>query len=140
MSRKKTWSNVPFTFSCELYCHNKKIYESVSDQEVDLGCDIPITEESDATFELVIEGTSSGYCDPGCTYGPPEKCYPPEGEDERTFDSIYVLRRRVLKIRLGRNDTQGVKTKIEYHVPCSHELPLFSQFREQIQNIEIGLE
>lgn len=30
----------------------------------------------DLTFD--IEGTLSPY-DPGCTYGPPESCYPPEG-------------------------------------------------------------
>ena len=123
-----TWSNIGFTFSAELYCYDGKIYDSDNDQEVDLGCDIPLTEESDATFELVIEGTSSGYYDPGRTYGPPEKCYPPEGEDERTFDCIYVLQH---------NDIQGVKSRIKHDIPAQRKEDLFEQFCEQIQDIEL---
>lgn len=33
--------------------------------------------------ELAIEISAKGYYDPGRTYGPPEKCYPPEGSEER---------------------------------------------------------
>jgi len=32
---------------------------------------------------LEVDFTSSGYEDPGRVYGPPEDCYPPEGEEER---------------------------------------------------------
>jgi hypothetical protein len=35
--------------------------------------------------ELEIEFVSSGYIDPGSIAGPPEKCYPPEGDEERTI-------------------------------------------------------
>lgn len=31
-----------------------------------------------------------GYYDPGKISGPPENCYPPEGEDYRTVESIDV--------------------------------------------------
>ena len=45
--------------------------------------------------ELVIHFTSSGYYDPGQTWGLPENCYPPEREDERLlsfakFDGIAL--------------------------------------------------
>ena len=30
--------------------------------------------------EVDVELTFTGYYDPGRTYGPPENCYPPEGE------------------------------------------------------------
>jgi hypothetical protein len=41
--------------------------------------------------ELVIEFESSGYYDPGKTYGPPENCYPPEGDDEREVTDVYIF-------------------------------------------------
>ena len=128
MYRNHVWTGVGFVFSVDLYCHNNKIYDSFTDGEIDLGCDVPITEEINSTFELVIEGTSSGYYDPGQRYGPPEKCYPPEGNDERTFDCIYVLQH---------NDIQGVKSKIKYEIPEERKEDLFEQFLEQIQDIEI---
>ena len=40
--------------------------------------------------EIEIEFRSSGYYDPGKTSGLPENCYPPEGEDERTVDTVLV--------------------------------------------------
>jgi len=40
--------------------------------------------------ELNIEFHSKGYEDPGCTYGPPENCYPPEGEDERWLSEATI--------------------------------------------------
>ena len=43
------------------------------------------------SYELEIGFRSVGYDDPGSTYGPPEKCYPPEGEDERTVESVTLF-------------------------------------------------
>lgn len=40
--------------------------------------------------EITVHFLSTGYYDPGQTYGPPESCYPPEGEDERTLDRIEI--------------------------------------------------
>ena len=41
---------------------------------------------------LEINFLSSGYNDPGRSYGPPERCYPPEGDDERIFDeAVYYF-------------------------------------------------
>ena len=40
---------------------------------------------------LVLAFFSTGYHDPGCSSGPPEYCYPPEGADERTPDGVAYL-------------------------------------------------
>jgi hypothetical protein len=40
---------------------------------------------------LVLPFLSSGFSDPGHTYGPPELCYPPEGDDERLPDGLAYL-------------------------------------------------
>ena len=40
---------------------------------------------------LVLPFLSSGYDDPGHRYGPPEKCYPPEFDDERLPDGTAYL-------------------------------------------------
>lgn len=48
------------------------------------------------TFALDVSFETSGYSDPGNNYGPPENCYPPEGEVddcslvELTIDGIVV--------------------------------------------------
>ena len=44
----------------------------------------------DDCHELVIEFASSGYNDPGCIYGDPGNCYPPEGDDERTVTGMTL--------------------------------------------------
>jgi len=41
-------------------------------------------------LEMEVNFLSSGYYDAGQTCGPPESCYPPEGEDERTLDTIKI--------------------------------------------------
>lgn len=40
---------------------------------------------------LVLPFLSSGYYDPGVTNGPPERCYPPEGDDERLPNGVAYL-------------------------------------------------
>ena len=41
-------------------------------------------------YRLDIYFLSTGYDDPGNTFGPPEGCYPPESEDERTVMAVSV--------------------------------------------------
>lgn len=40
---------------------------------------------------LEIDFVSTGYSDPGFISGPPEKCYPPEGEEERTVSGARLF-------------------------------------------------
>jgi hypothetical protein len=48
-------------------------------------------DEAGGAAELVIEYSSSGYDDPGRFDGPAEKCYPPEGDDERLVTGAVVI-------------------------------------------------
>ena len=41
-------------------------------------------------YELDMSFLSSGYDDPGRTYGEPEDCYPPESEDERVLNYLAL--------------------------------------------------
>lgn len=74
---------------------------------------------------LRIHFESSGYNDPGKTWGDPETCYPPEGEDERT---LYVAHYK-------RDDMDRVQ-------PITHDIAkiLFELYREEIQQVEIETE
>lgn len=47
-------------------------------------------EPGEMEFPLAVEYTTSGYSDPGSTYGPPEYCSPPEGECEATLGRIVL--------------------------------------------------
>ena len=42
-------------------------------------------------LEYTVEYRYSGYYDPGRTYGPPENCYPPEGDHEVEIDKIEPM-------------------------------------------------
>jgi hypothetical protein len=46
--------------------------------------------QSGDEVELVIRFTSNGYDDPGQLTGPPEDCYPPEGDDEREISTVHM--------------------------------------------------
>lgn len=50
------------------------------------------TDETDSavTLEFEITATTSPF-DPGCTYGPPENCYPPEGGEIEEIASISLI-------------------------------------------------
>lgn len=41
-------------------------------------------------YTLDITFLSSGYDDPGVCSGPPEGCYPPEGEDDRVLSDVFL--------------------------------------------------
>ena len=69
--------------------------------------------------ELNIEFTSEGYEDPGCTYGPPENCYPPEGEDERLLSEATI---------------NGIV------LPPKLSQELFDLYEEKIMDVEIDTE
>lgn len=43
---------------------------------------------NDVPADIFIVFRAVGYYDSGCTYGPPENCYPPEGDEERTMFKV----------------------------------------------------
>lgn len=53
--------------------------------------DLPSEYKEAYEIEAEIEGTSTGYFDPGCTSGPADNWYPPEQEDEREITNLTLV-------------------------------------------------
>jgi hypothetical protein len=81
---------------------------------------VPDAKES-TVFTLRIPYRSKGYYDAGQCSGPPERCYPPEGEDERFLDGFAEV------VGLGKLDK-----------PLSEKV--FDLFVDQIEKVEIDTE
>jgi hypothetical protein len=64
-------------------------------------------------IELKIEYTCSPY-DPGCTYGPPENCYPPEGGEIEEL-TAYGPDGKEFKLTDEENE------KLESHIYENHD-------------------
>ena len=59
---------------------------------------VDIELDPEANLTLTLKFKVRGSSDPGCTYGPPERCYPPEGEEEREVIGVE------LKALVGHNE------------------------------------
>jgi hypothetical protein len=86
--RKSTWKDVPGSI-CFEYCYDSgRLFALDGDSETDR-----LRESGLETWmnrhgipdegEVVVNFVSTGYYDPGVRSGPVERCYPPEGGDER---------------------------------------------------------
>jgi len=79
----------------------------------------------DTPAEVIIHFRSKGYYDPGKTSGPPERCYPPEGDDERTLDHVEITlmlpNGKEIKLRATEKTAQA----------------LFDAYKEEIMGIPI---
>jgi hypothetical protein len=73
---------------------------------------------------LVIHFRSSGYYDPGVISGPPERCYPPEGDDERTLD--YA------ELEIGRP-----AEPLYVRLTAADAVAVFEAFRRQIEAADL---
>ena len=114
----KTWTNVPGIFSIEVERFNG-IWHDMDGEAMPDAVQKALADCTDDYYELVIGFRSSGYSDPGVLSGPPERCYPPEGEDERVLD--YVELDRGPKILLESDAAQ----------------PIFDAFEEDIIGMEL---
>ncbi len=87
--RSNRWHNVPFTISLDLATERGQL---VDDSAVPVDClTVPAGCEEGECVTLELDCESSGYYDPGRTYGLPEDCYPPEGEDERAVVAARLI-------------------------------------------------
>ena len=92
----KEWKNIEGSIYIECGFVNGKLIDSHTDQELpqslinELKENFEINELNDY-FEVEIPFTSSGFSDSGKLYGPPEKCYPPEYNDERLLDENCIV-------------------------------------------------
>ena len=117
--RIQKWNGVPGQFVAELhYTQGGEIYDAHSDKKVDVKTEAAL--EHDEPYELVIEFRSSGYYDPGVLSGPPEKCYPPEGDDEREMESVTLI-----------HESGDIKLTPE------EQEEFFEWFRSNVEEVEI---
>ncbi len=146
MSRVKRWNNI--SGSClvsGIYCDNSDDDDDIVKEglrntiEPEMGDDWsePIVTaihnvtankyalEHGDEIELVIDFLSNGYHDPGRCSGPPEDCYPPEGEDEREIEDAHIRHYR---------DGQFMQ---ELGLPKSIYGDLGGQFETAINEVEI---
>lgn len=82
-------------------------------------------------WELVIEFRSRGYSDPGKLYGPPERCYPPESDDERTLVNAYLVRSPIAEAAEAGEAIRRVK------LPTGVQEEVFERFREEVEAAEL---
>lgn len=127
MARK--WHRVPGSFEQEFSYYEGDFRlpcnTSITSLLGPLALELRKDSEDEHTFDLVISFVSSGYYDPGRTYGPPENCYPPEYEDERELESIAVI-------------WEGITGESrELALPEKQAQEVFDYFSTQIDEVEI---
>lgn len=94
--KSNSWSNISGSIYIECGFVDGKLIDSHTDKELPqllvvwLKTNFNFSEEKDY-FEIEIPFLSSGFSDPGKLYGPPENCYPPEGDDERLLDDCCIV-------------------------------------------------
>ncbi len=91
------------------------------------------------SIELVIDGNSSGYVDPGCIRGPVENCYPPEEDDCRELDSMQVIfHKSITCLAFG----GSLVYREDVCIPVEDENAgiLWDQLLEQVYEFEIDTE
>ena len=137
---KNSWSNVSGELAIELYANDGEavdtIFDASDDKEIpeitpDMVLDIGGTGIASRCYEyeLVIDLVSSGYYDSGRTSGPPENCYPPEGDEDREPVRAYLMRYEVI------GGGARLATKIE--LGSEKMNALFNHFEDKINEVEL---
>ena len=70
---------------------------------------------------ITIQAESTGYYDPGKISGSVETCYPPEGEDDRTVESVVHITEEA-EIELSEDDCSLIETFCSAEIHAA-ELP-----------------
>jgi hypothetical protein len=134
----RTWSNVQATTEIEIFWDNSErcwreecggdpiedeiILKIVSQHCRDCARDNkPIPQD----FTVTIDWVSSGYYDEGRCFGPPEKSYPPESEDERTVESVAIV--------TGTPDRFTTIARLE----SEQAFEVFESFRSHVESEEL---
>jgi hypothetical protein len=81
----------------------------------------------DGEITVIIPFKSQGYYDPGICSGPPERCYPPEGEDERLLNGRVKL-----------ESQQGAVARVPLDPDVSQKF--FDFFVEDIEEVKVNTE
>ena len=92
------WRDVPGEIEIELQLTNTGIREwggNLLDAQVNIqllkALQDPTVKFDTSYMRLDIEFRSSGYDDPGRTWGCPDDCYPPSQDEERTLEEVTLF-------------------------------------------------
>ena len=134
---KNSWSNVSGELAIELYGNDGEavdtIFDAHDDQPVPAITPDMVPKIKEDSYDLVIEFLSSGYYDEGKTYGPPENCYPPEGEDERVPSRAYLI--HYVNDYPADSPAKLLRREIELSSEKMNEL--FDHFQTRIEEVEL---
>ena len=134
---KNSWSNVSGELAIELYGNDGEavdtIFDAHDDQPVPAITPDMVPKIKEDSYDLVIEFMSSGYYDEGKTYGPPENCYPPEGEDERVPSRAYLI--HYVNDYPADSPAKLLRREIELSSEKMNEL--FDHFQTRIEEVEL---
>ena len=117
MGRSQRWINVSGVLSVNVEIGDDgHVWDLDGDWELPM-LDGLLDDLESGPSDLAIEFSSSGYYDPGVCSGPVERCYPPEGIDERTLDCVTL-------------DGQML--------PAPMQREIFEMYLEQIAKVQIA--
>ena len=133
---KNSWSNVSGELAIELYGNDGEavdtIFDADDDQPVPAITPDMVPKIKEDSYDLVIEFLSSGYYDEGKTYGPPENCYPPEGDEERVPSRAYLIH----YVRVSDNVPRKIDSQ-EIELSSEKMNELFDHFQTRIEEVEL---
>ena len=115
--RIKRWNNVCDSISKEFEIKEGKVFDLYG-KEIPALNGIKLPEYG----EIIIGFSSSGYSDPGICSGPVERCYPPEGDEERTMEEVYI-------------SIPDSKQKIK--LPLSVQEQVYAQYEEEVMEADL---
>lgn len=125
MGRITRWRNVPAALwlECEMsldgtvtdLTHDIELPEIVCRELCEVAAPVNL-------IEIRIPFLSSGYYDEGKVWGPPEKCYPPEGDDERIPDGNACVK---------------IDNVMRHTLSAEASKALFDMYEEKIMEVEI---
>ena len=134
---KNSWSNVSGELAIELYGNDGEavdtIFDADDDQPVPAIAPDMVPKIKEDSYDLVIEFLSSGFYDEGKTFGPPENCYPPEGDEERVPSRAYLIH----YVRVSDNVPPFLSESQEIELSPEKMNELFDHFQTRIEEVEL---
>ena len=125
------WKNVPGNLTLEVVKEDG-YWDIGKGEEIPkvLADAISVLFPDQTEFQVEINFLSTGYYAPAKLYGPPEKCYPEEGDDERVLDDIVVS-------PAHENSMTGYNEKMGKKIPQPAADTIFDLYMDDITEVEL---
>ena len=122
MVRSYSWADVAGQFVTELYARDGDLYDAYSDKKMDVLIEDLMGNVKDGdSYELTIDFRSSGYYDPVDLSGPPEKCYPPGGAEDREMEVMTLSTGNNKEVKLRHDEMRE----------------MFEIYRDGVEDVEL---